>query len=358
MGMFNEIPTKELKKIAIAIGEAHTTADIIAVFSRKEVKTDETLFAKWRIVLSAFNGATEDKILNSIADFLHSMPEESDLVKTTREVLEKWEYEISNYDGHFIINKIDDSVHYLTNYKEVNRMIEHGAGFPERLKKIKEKHKLFIELMNLYCDNPRISLEEFDEHYKKLADELFIDLIDIGIDPFLPFGSPPFNGHKYPDLEDSRKKEIIKELNLITRKINSLIQRTRETREGKKPINFQKIRDYIENEELGGFDEKIKERKYIELYFNTKTGCLSTSTGNSTQKISGVALQLLRCFLSNKSKNYKCTRGEIITKLKGENQFSGAKRQLNMLLKNVAEIQEERDPNDNRRVIAYTLIGY
>lgn len=92
------------------------------------------------------------------------------------------------------------------------------------------------------------------------------------------------------------------------------------------------------------------------LYFNEKTKQLYNNRGQKSQIIKGSPLVLLKCFLKNK-KTLKCKRIDVITKMRGEDQHSGARRQLLSLIRNVADIESIKSKYNKREVEYYQLKG-
>jgi len=99
-----------------------------------------------------------------------------------------------------------------------------------------------------------------------------------------------------------------------------------------------------------------KNKKIIKLHFDKKNKKLCNSVGGKSQKITGSSLRLLECFLKY-PKTFKCKKEEVIKKMKGENQHSGARRQLLSLLGGIADINSIPYKEDKKSVEYYQLIA-
>lgn len=93
-------------------------------------------------------------------------------------------------------------------------------------------------------------------------------------------------------------------------------------------------------------EPKVATSKFV---FNKTAHTLANSSGKVTTKITGQAWKLLQLFDNG---SYKCKRVKVIQEMGGENEHSGARKQLRALLRGIADINSI--PNkENKKIIDF-----
>lgn len=107
-------------------------------------------------------------------------------------------------------------------------------------------------------------------------------------------------------------------------------------------------------EEVYKEDQELKNE--IKIFFDEKNKQLCNSNDKKSQTIKGGPLRLLKCFLKN-NETLKCKKDEILKTMGGQDQYSGARKQLLSLINGVAEIDSIHHKDSKKTVEYYQLKG-
>ncbi|MFA5778434.1 MAG: hypothetical protein WC870_03050 [Candidatus Paceibacterota bacterium] len=111
----------------------------------------------------------------------------------------------------------------------------------------------------------------------------------------------------------------------------------------------KKFSEAQRNQNISKLDQT--EVRKSKLFFNEKSKQLCNSNGKKSQIIKLGPLRLLKCFLKKKE-TLKCKKDEIIRTMGGQDQYSGARRQLLSLINEVADIDSIHS-KDNKKIVEY-----
>lgn len=161
-------------------------------------------------------------------------------------------------------------------------------------------------------------------------------------------------GHYHPSERRQTDTDLLLKEIEETESILSIVQKEMDL---SYPYEFVLSEDFTNTMIVNNGNITDSKQREGALYFDKdKNTLVNKKLKIESLEIYGRSLQLLKCFLANKTLTVK--RKTVLLKMNGEDQHTGARKQLLSLLSGVADIESVHGNNKNKRIVTeYRLVA-